>query len=117
MNTKTNIRTIVAVGAILAASFGARAASAQSDDGPRSVAVRYADLDLRNQDGAREMVDRIGDAAARACGEDPEGRLLDRQALYNHCKREAVARAVNQLDAPVVTAMAGQAVTVTVAGR
>jgi UrcA family protein len=98
-------------GALAAALAVAGSAFAQTDDdpgAPHSVAVRYADLNLSSEAGARAMLDRITDAASRACGGDVDLRMLERRALYNRCKADTIDRAVRALDAPLVTAMANR---------
>jgi UrcA family protein len=103
-------RAVLALcGASLLATAGLAAAApalAQSDDAP-SIHVSYADLNLGSRDGAKAMIGRIDDAASRVCGGPPDMRLLDARAYYWACKGQAVERAVRQLDAPLVTAMAG----------
>ena len=52
------------------------AAAAQSDDAgaPLSVKVRYSDLELASDGGARTMLARIESAARRVCGQAPDLR-------------------------------------------
>ena len=102
----------------------ASAAAAQSNgihsndiDAPR-VNVSYADLNLRSEAGAQVMMARIEDAAERVCGGAPDTRLLDRRALFNSCKAKTFDRAVRELHAPLVTAMAGdKGIQLVLAGR
>ena len=53
------------------------------------------------------MLARITSAASRACGEAYDLHMLNRFALYSHCKAASIAQAVTALNAPLVTAMAG----------
>ena len=94
---------------LAAAAALAGSAAAQSDDAgaPLSVKVRYSDLDLASDGGARTMLARIESAARRVCGQAPDLRDLGRVALYDHCRSDAVGRAVRRLGAPLVTAAAG----------
>lgn len=92
--------------AMLSLTAGAAAAQ-QNDDGPRSVVVKYGDLNLDSQAGARVMLARIRSAASRACGEAVDIAMLDRFALYSHCRTASIDQAVRALNAPLVTAMAG----------
>ena len=84
-------------------------ASAQSDDadGPLSVTVRYRDLNLASEAGAKAMFARIESAARRVCGEAPDLRDLGRVAVYDHCRSDTVARTVRTLGEPLVAAVAG----------
>jgi UrcA family protein len=67
--------------------------------------VRYGDLDLAREQGARVLVARIKHAAHTVCG--PEPRVLDLGEYQRHgaCVREAAASAVQRIDAPLVTAV------------
>jgi UrcA family protein len=113
----------VVIARVLGASLLATAAlaiagtaSAQADD--PSIHVSYADLNLHSQQGARAILGRIEDAADQVCGGQPDMRQLTERALYQACRRQAVEHAVRDLDAPVVTAMAGMKnTTVVLAGR
>jgi UrcA family protein len=70
----------------------------------KQVGVPYDDLDLSTQGGAREMLARIKSAASRACGGRPDTRDTSEARRYRQCVRDAVARTVADLDAPLVTA-------------
>jgi UrcA family protein len=103
--------TISLCAGVIAALSIAGSALAQTEDdpgAPRSVTVRYSDLNLSSEAGARAILARITDAASRACGGDVDLRMLERRALYYRCKAETVDRAVRALDAPLVTAMAAR---------
>jgi len=67
-----------------------------------AVALRHADLDLRDEADAREMLRRIHAAALRVCAasETSHAAILQAQA----CRREAAASGVSRLNAPAVTA-------------
>jgi UrcA family protein len=93
---------------IAALGLGAPALAQSADAGaPRSVAVRYADLDLASRAGAAEVFARIRSAARAVCGE-ADIRLLERQAQAARCRSETTASAVEALHAPLVASMAGQ---------
>jgi UrcA family protein len=111
------IAQVLGASLLAAASLSiAGAASAQSD--ATSIHVSYADLNLRSDQGARSMLERIDDAAMRVCGGQPDIRQLAERDLFQKCKNQAVDRAVRDLDAPLVTAAAGRTgSTVVLAGR
>jgi UrcA family protein len=98
---------IFAAAAMLATvSFGAHA---DTSSHPVKItgrsAVYYGDLNLNSEQDAKIMLERIEQAAKKACGGHPTfssytGRLDD---TFDECRSEAVARTVNQLGAPVVT--------------
>jgi UrcA family protein len=84
-------------------------ASADTSGQPSNVtgrsAVYYGDLDLNAPQDAKIMLRRIEQAAKKACGghrtfNSLTGRLDD---TFDECWSEALARAVKQLSAPVVT--------------
>jgi UrcA family protein len=105
-------RASVLGGCVLAAATTfavAASAAVQSDDPGAALTakVRYADLNLSSQSGAKAMLGRIEDAARRVCGR-PDVRDLAQVAAYDHCKADTVVRAVRVLGAPLVAAAAGQ---------
>ena len=98
---------LIALGtaASLAMAAPSAAATVQDPESPIELRVKFSDLDLAHEAGARTMMFRIGAAAKRACGGDPDPRRLERQMIYDHCKRDTVARAVVSLNSPLVTAL------------
>lgn len=71
--------------------------------------VSYGDLDLSRETDAEILLERIKKAAYRACGGDPRRHpaytLLSRRVemAYRECREDAVARAVDSVDAPVLS--------------
>ncbi len=59
--------------------------------------VSFNDLNLERPAGAHTLLQRIHSAAQRVCGPD-EG--LHSDGAYGVCMREAVNRAVRELDIP-----------------
>jgi UrcA family protein len=100
-------RPLVAL-TILASLVAAGAAQAQSPDASGSVRVHYSDLDLGSQAGAEDMLARIRTAAGVACGGEPDAIRLDMHAAFDRCRSQTISQAVDQLHAPLVTAMAGR---------
>lgn len=72
------------------------------------VRVSFADLDLSRQEDARILLDRIEKAAYRACGGNPRrhpgyGLMPNRtEEVFEECRQEAIARAILDVDAPVL---------------
>lgn len=91
--------------AISAPAFG----QAADPEAGVSVRVPYADLNLATAAGAGAMVKRIDAAAREACGGEPDVKELKRTRIYEQCRGQTVARAVANLNAPLVTALANQA--------
>lgn len=74
-----------------------------------TIAVSYRDLDLRKEGDARILLTRLEHAAFTACGGNPKQHFTyestpDRTvAVFQACRRAAVARAVAAIDAPVLS--------------
>jgi UrcA family protein len=97
---------------ILVVSFGAHAdARSQPLKITGQAAVYYGDLDLNSEQDAKLMLQRIEQAARKACGGHPTfssftGRLDN---TFGECCSEAIARTVKQLSAPTVTRIYSEA--------
>jgi UrcA family protein len=103
-----SFRTIGLAFAAASTLAAAAPALAQSDPAPISITVRYADLDVGHEAGARTLLQRIRAASVRACGGQPDLRLLDRRADFDQCRASAIGAAIGKVDSPVLTAMAAQ---------
>ncbi len=68
----------------------------------KSERVSYADLDLSGPAGARTLLLRIRGAAEQVCSPEAFIRDFRDSADYRDCKGEAMARAVDQVDLPLV---------------
>ncbi len=73
------------------------------DTETRSQTVSYADLDLGHEAGARALLMRINGAAKLVCSPEPQN-LRDTQP-YQACTRQAVDRAVADVNNPAVSAL------------
>jgi UrcA family protein len=104
--------TLAAAIMLAALSFGAHAdASSQHFKVTGTSAVYYGDLNLNAERDAKIMLERIEQAAAKACGGHPTfsgytGRL---DSTFQDCRKEAVARTVEQLGAQLVTRIYSEA--------
>jgi UrcA family protein len=76
-----------------------------SDVTVRSEAVSFADLDLNSDAGADALLRRINAASKRVCQPEPTtpGALSD-STDYAGCRNEAIARAVDEVDSPTLSA-------------
>lgn len=117
-------RFICISGIALAAFFYGALAQPQADQIQRSVAVPYHDLDLSHQSGAGILLTRIERASIAACGYSPMLATPGNPAIdylmndYRRCRAEAIAKAVSELGAPLVTQLyAGKARPSFLAGR
>jgi UrcA family protein len=84
----------------------AQPASAQRDDRSTSVVVRFADLDINHPAGADMLLGRIERAADTVCGGEPSNGLEGEGRVYRQCRTDAITRAVDQLNAPLLSAIA-----------
>jgi UrcA family protein len=109
-------RNVAAALVAVITSFAGSSAFAMPETAP-SVKVQLADLDLAGQAGAEVAMRRISNAAQTVCGGAPDLRNMSRYAIYNRCRREAIERAVGQLDRPQVTALLSKPTTREFASR
>jgi UrcA family protein len=74
-----------------------------------SIVVRYHDLDLRKEADAQVLLQRLERAAKTACGGNPKmNRAYEAMPRYTvevfrECRREAIERAVTQINAPTLS--------------
>jgi UrcA family protein len=79
-----------------------------------SIRVAYSDLDLSREADARTLLERIGQAAYRACGGNPRRHptyeLMPRytKAVFEECRNDAVTRAVTTISAPALLQILAQ---------
>ena len=103
-HTKTNdTRKPVRLVCATLAVFAALAAAAHADDVAR-VAVKYTDLNVATDAGAKVLYQRIRHAAGQVCGE-ADGRDLLGVTRVEACTRRAIADAVAAAQATKLTAL------------
>ena len=95
---------LVAVAAFIACSVTMARADATFE--PRSVTVRFADLDTANTQGAAALYRRLKSAAASVCRDLDPGEELVRVAPYHDCVHTALSNAIVKVNRPAVTAYA-----------
>ena len=104
------IRKALSLGAILALSVSLTSAAGAFE--VRSAAVQaevgYSDLDTTHTQGATILLARIKSAAHRVCSPEPVSGDLARLMDFRRCVRDAVGRAVAELDNPFVSALYGK---------
>jgi len=70
----------------------------------KSEVVRYDDIRLISPVGAAVLYARLHSAAVRACGGPISGPTqLAREQRYNACTQEAVRKAVDEVNHPILT--------------
>jgi len=79
--------------------------TATTTDGVPAVAVKYGDLNLATERGARILFARIQVAADEVCPAVEDNRALGQIKAHTLCVRGAVSRAVEQVDSPRLAAV------------
>jgi UrcA family protein len=79
-----------------------------------SATVKYSDLNLSTREGAQAMYQRIKSTARKLCGDEPDIGEVGGIDSWRACVGDAVNHAVDQLNAPMVTAFNGHRSTSTV---
>ena len=95
---------IVAIAAFITCSVGLAKADPAFE--PRSVTVKFADLDTANSAGAAMLYRRIKTAAASVCRDLEPGKQLARVWAYTDCVHTAMSNAIVKVNRPAVTAYA-----------
>jgi UrcA family protein len=77
--------------------------NAQAQNAPdlHKLTVKYGDLNLSTDTGARTLYRRIRGAARFVCGQ--EGRTIHEQQLWNDCYRSSIDGAVTAVHSPLLT--------------
>jgi UrcA family protein len=97
-NRSTSRLLTALAGCLLAGTLSVAHAAPPSDAVPTTV-VKYGDLNISTDDGARALYQRITAAARRVCPLD-DSRELAQTARSNACRTAAVARAVRDINSP-----------------
>ncbi len=104
INTSSRIRGFVAAALLGAAAVGFATVSAAGDStSPRSVTVKYADLNLSTPEGAASLYRRIVWAAREVCA-GPDDTLASR-GVSQACAQKAIADAVAKVGHPELIAV------------
>lgn len=100
--------TLIALAAALAAPAFAHASSADLTPDTAHVKVSFSDLNLDRARDASVLLERVQTAALESCGASAFSLPDYRDAVqHSACYRAGVAQAVNQIDAPKLTALYG----------
>ena len=70
-----------------------------------AIAVKYGDLDLRTERGARILFTRLQLAAEQVCPAAADSLSLSRVEARSVCMRDAIERAVQQVGSPRLAAV------------
>lgn len=89
--------------ALAASAFMGATTAAQAEDG--QMHVKLAGLDLATADGARAALARIQSGADAFCEVSSGRQALERAAVIDRCVTQMTRKSVDQLNAPLVTAL------------
>jgi len=92
--------TVLAMCTAIGAVGNARAAGADAS----TLTVRYSDLNLSTEQGARVLYGRILAAAYRVCAAD-NMLDLDAMATARVCREEAITKAVRSVNSPLLASV------------
>jgi UrcA family protein len=113
MNTR-NVFNRPALGAALAFAVLYGTTTLAATTGEATQVVRYREADVGQRSGAQMLYGRIRVAARIVCHEH-DGAEPARRQRYTACLKASVDRAVEELDAPLVTALHEQRAPVSLA--
>ena len=82
-----------------------------AEPGALQVAVRYGDLNLTHEEGARTLLMRLDHAATQVCGGRPSIVDLRAWGAYEACRKAAMDRAVLTVQSPLLASLYGMAPT------
>jgi UrcA family protein len=88
--------------AVVLGSLSAVAAAGDRGDEPLGHTVNFADLDLTRGPGVAALYARIRSAAQQVCG-PVDARQLQALTNWKRCTKQAIARAVRDVNAPMLT--------------
>jgi UrcA family protein len=89
--------------AILLLGASAAHATTATSNGVATKVVHYGDLNVNTDEGAQRLYLRLRLAAEDVCGSDHDP--FDEMYVYFHCEQDAIARAVDDVALPKLTAV------------
>jgi UrcA family protein len=96
----------IILAAVAFVTCGVTIAQADSAFEPRSVTVRFADIDTTNPQGAAALYRRLKSAAASVCRDLEPGKELARAHVYNNCIQTALSTAIVKVNRPALAVYA-----------
>jgi UrcA family protein len=99
---------VVAASALAILGFGGGVQAAETPaaaPGASSAKVSLSGVDLKTEEGARVALQRIRMAAVRVCNGESDSDSYDLGRPYVYCLHATVAKAVDELGSPMVTAL------------
>jgi UrcA family protein len=90
--------------ATLATGAGSAPTAFAADQNTVSTIVKFSDLNLASQEGAKTLLHRINHAARVVCEPEPNFSSTGEVNDWRNCIANATSEAVSRLDSPMVTA-------------
>ncbi|MEL7030718.1 MAG: UrcA family protein [Pseudomonadota bacterium] len=106
MSLSKSLTTIL--GSALALSMLPAFAGATTDTHAKTMEISIAGYDLSNPDDAKLVYGKIQTAAKRVCKTTTARQTLRERADEMRCRADAVAKAIVELDEPVLTFVMNQ---------
>jgi len=100
---RTKLRTAIFC-TLGAAALCAASASVQAAEEVSSKTVKFADLNITSEAGAKVLYGRIRDAARDVCGVSSGGDPILRTGV-NACIQKAIDKAVKDVNSPVLSSL------------
>jgi UrcA family protein len=100
------MKKMIILAAVAFITCGVTVAQANSTFEPRSVTVRFADIDVSGSEGAAALYRRLKIAAGNVCQDLEPGKELARLRVYTSCIQTALGAAIVKVDRPALTAYA-----------
>jgi UrcA family protein len=99
------LATLASLGLGATAPAMATALRSAEQPGVSQKVVHFGDLNLNTEHGADQLYRRLNFAARDVCSDNGDMYYLTQSRAYHQCRRNALERAVAQLDEPKVTAI------------
>ena len=111
MNTRRSLHATL-LGCVAFALLPGVATVVSADEATqRSIAVRYDDLNIANEAGAKKLYSRIRSAAKSVCGTRHSLLLVGKSSAAAKCEQDAIENAVSKVNSRVLTALHNQKAT------
>jgi UrcA family protein len=96
------MKNFFTVASIIVLGFATASVANADPQAPKTLTVRFGDLNLDNAQGVDALFKRIKNAARNVCTEF-EGRTLSNKRLYAECVDTALSTAIASVDRPALS--------------
>lgn len=108
MNSPRKILLTLLAGSLIGSIFAATAGAMTADEDVPSVTVRFADLNVSSEAGARALYHRLVEASKQVCPDLYTGQLAIPHAV-KVCREQAIINAAQQIPSPQLAALVASA--------